>query len=63
MRYLIITGVNKTAHQLRIYDPTKVISSQRNKYYPTNTVINGGYVTNNSNVKFSGVIINLSLVE
>lgn len=57
MRYIIICGVNKTTHQLKVYDCLEYNQSNRLRWIDTATIFNGGYITTNENIKFSGSII------
>lgn len=57
MRYVIICGVNKTTHQLKVYDCLEYNQSNRLRWVSTSSIFDGGYISSNSNVKFSGSII------
>lgn len=59
MRYLVISGVNKTTHQLKVYDCLQT-SSNLLRWVDTSDIFNGGYDSTNANVKFLGSIIEVS---
>lgn len=55
MRYVVICGVDKTSHKVKIYDPLNV--SELLKWYDTSVLFDGGYVDGDSNIKFTGSVI------
>ncbi len=60
MRYLIICGVNKDTHQLKVYDCLET-SDNLVRWIDTSVIFNGGYDAANANVKFLGSIIEVSI--
>lgn len=56
MKYLVICGVNKTNNQLKVFDCLET-SNNLLKWVDTSVIFDGGYVASNSNIKFSGSII------
>lgn len=55
MRYLIVCGVDLGTHQLKIYDCNK--DTNKIAWYDTSLFTEGGYVADNSNIKFNGSIV------
>ena len=58
-RYVIICGVDKTSHSLKVYDCLKT-SDKLLEWVKTTKVFDGGYDSANVNVKFSGSIIEVT---
>ena len=58
-RYVIICGVDKTSHSLKVYDCLKT-SDKLLEWVKTTKVFDGGYDPANANVKFSGSIIEVT---
>lgn len=53
MRYLIIAGCDKTNGTFKVYD----MEIGDYEWVSRDKLMNGGYVTGNANIKFSGSII------
>lgn len=58
-RYVLVCGINTGTHQLKILDPVK---SSLNGYHSLDELLNGGY-NNNSDLRFTGTVIEASSLQ